>query len=300
MNRRRFLSLAPFAATVGLSTSALLPACAQAPKYERIRDVIYRKKGGVALTMDVFKPEKQSGIGVLFMVSGGWFSSHEAINAGFCEPFLKRGQTVFMVVHGSQPKYIIPEIWQDIERATRFVRYNAATYGVDPNRLGVSGGSAGGHLSLMLGARGPAANPEAKDPIDRVSGRVQAVACFYPPTDFLNYGKSGENALLSETLKNFRPAWGLLNPTPEQAATLGKEISPITYADKNTPPTLIIHGDKDLLVPIQQAEAYLARLKELGVENKLIVREGKAHGWPNLVDDIHILAQWFDDHLPAK
>src|SRR3954466_7449917 len=77
---------------------------------KRIEDVIYGRLPGVALTMDVFEPEKPTGVGVLFMVSGGWFSSHEAINPGMMQPFLSRGQTVFAIVHGSQPKYSVSEI----------------------------------------------------------------------------------------------------------------------------------------------------------------------------------------------
>lgn len=266
----------------------------------RIPDVIYGRKGGVVLTMDVFKPAKPSGIGVLWMVSGGWFSSHEAINPGLMKPFLDRGQTVFAVVHGSQPKYTIPEILQDIERATRFVRSHASEYGVDPNRLGIAGGSAGGHLSLMQGARGREGDPQAKDPVDRASSRVQAVACFFPPTDFLNYGKPSENALSGETLKAFRPAFGNKSQEPAELESHGKAISPITYVTKEMPPTLIIHGDADLLVPIQQAEVFMKRLEEVNVPHELVVRKGQAHGWPTLGEDVNILAQWFEKHLARK
>ena len=266
----------------------------------RVSDVIYRKKHGVALTMDVLKPAKPNGIGVLWMVSGGWFSSHEAMNPAMVKPFLDRGQTVFMVVHGSQPKYAVPEILQDIERATRYVRVHASEYGVDPNRLGIAGGSAGGHLSLMQGARGKEGDPQAKDPVDRASSRVQAVACFFPPTDFLNYGRPGENALTGETLKAFRPAFGITSQEPAAVEMLAKSISPVALATKEMPPTLIIHGDKDLLVPIQQAELMMKRLEELGVAHKLVVREGEAHGWKTLGQDVAILADWFEQHLGRK
>ena len=126
---------------------------------------------------------------MILVVSGGLFSSHEAIQPAFIRPLTDRGYTVFAVVHGSQPKYTIPEIVQDMNRAVRFIRHHAKDYRIDPDRIGISGASAGGHLSLMLGTAGDAGNPDAKDPVDRESSRVQAVACFFPPTDFLNYGK---------------------------------------------------------------------------------------------------------------
>ncbi len=266
----------------------------------RIRDVIYRKKHGVALTMDIFKPAKPNGAGVLFMVSGGWFSSHEAINPGFAKPFTDRGYTVFAVVHGSQPKYAIPEIVEDIDRAVRFVRHHAQEYGVDPNRLGISGGSAGGHLSLMQGARGKEGNPQAKDPVDRESSRVQAVACFYPPTDFLNYGQPDRNALTVEELKRFRAAFGAKSEEPSELESVARAISPITYVTPRMPPTLIIHGDQDKLVPIQQAEVVIKKIEAAGVPGRLVVKKGKAHGWPELATDIYTLAEWFDQHLQKK
>ena len=101
------------------------------PSFVRTEDVIYARKFGTALTLDVFQPQKANGAAVVFMVSGGWFSSHESINAGFMKPLLDCGYTVFAVVHGSQPKFTVTEIVPDIHRAIRFIRHNAARYGVD-------------------------------------------------------------------------------------------------------------------------------------------------------------------------
>src|SRR5438093_10828554 len=112
------------------------------------------------------------------MVSGGFFSDHAAINGKMYEPFLERGYTVFAVVHGSQPRFIIPEIEQDIHRAVRFVRHNAAKWHVSADHFGITGASAGGHLSLTMGTQGKAGDPDSKDPIDRESSAVEAVACF--------------------------------------------------------------------------------------------------------------------------
>jgi acetyl esterase/lipase len=281
-----------------LATFACLPLRAQnAPSFKRTEDVIYGRKPGVALTLDVFQPEKPNRCAVLFMVSGGWFSSHEAVNVKTYAPYLDRGYTVFAIVHGSQPKYTIPEITQDIHRAVRFVRHNAARWGVDPDKFGVTGGSAGGHLSLTLGTQGGPGKPDAKDPVDRESSAVQAVACFFPPTDFLNYGQPGEDAVGVGTLKNFKPAFGSRADTEEGRQTYGKEISPIYFITPKLPATLIIHGDADKLVPIQQAESFVKKAKEAGVAAKLIVKEGKAHGWPDILSDYPALADWFDEHL---
>ena len=285
---------------------------ADGPAFDRKTDVVYGRKHGLALTMDVFTPkENANGAAIVWIVSGGWFSSHEAINAGWIAEFLKRGYTVFAVVHGSQPRYTIPEITQDLHRAVRFIRYHASDYKIDPNRIGVTGGSAGGHLSLMQGTAGDKGNKGARDPIDRESSRVQAVACFFPPTDFLNYGKTGENAIGRGVLKGFKPpfdfqeqdnATKVFRPITDESKIqeIGRQISPVYHVSADDPPTLIIHGDADLLVPIQQAELILDKLKALGVETKLVVKKGAAHGWPDLLKDNSIIADWFDAHLKPK
>ena len=276
----------------------LIQLCAQdKPAYTRTEDVIYGRKFGTALTMDVFQPQKPNGAAVVFMISGGWFSAHEAINVAYMEPLLGRGYTVFAVVHGSQPKFVVTEIVQDIHRAIRFIRHNAARYGVDPNKLGITGASAGGHLSLTMGTQGDKGDPNAKDPISRESSAVQAVACFFPPTDFLNYGQPGEDAVGVGILKDFKSGFGPRSDTAEGRQALGKEISPIYFITSNMPPTLIIHGDADKLVPIQQAETFVKRAQEAGATAKLIVKEGKVHGWPGIETDLAAFADWFDKYL---
>src|SRR5439155_13622073 len=110
-----------------------------APEVTRTRDVIYGRKYGLALTLDVFTPKKANGRGLIFVVSGGWFSGPQAISQAFADPFLRRGYTVFAVVHGSQPKFTIPEIVEDMHRAVRFVRHNAGRFKIDADRLGIYG-----------------------------------------------------------------------------------------------------------------------------------------------------------------
>ncbi len=305
------------------TTSALLLALAslcaypsavvaeEGPNYTRTEDVVYGRKHGMALTMDVIAPKDDAnGAAIVWMVSGGWFSAHEAINPAYVAEFLKRGYTVFAVVHGSQPRFTIPEAVADVNRAVRYVRHHAADYHVDPARIGVTGASAGGHLSLMLGCAGSIGNPLAKDPVDRESSRVQAVACFFPPTDFFNYGKPGERALGEGVLQGFKAPFDFKEQDPkdkvfrpvdaEKRDEIGRQISPITHASADDPPTLIFHGDADNLVPIQQAEMIVEKLKEAGVEAKLVVKPGAGHGWKDVVKDNAVLADWFDQHLKPK
>jgi acetyl esterase/lipase len=284
-----------------LCVSLFLSACCgwaqtNAP-YTRTEDVIYGRKFGTALTLDVLRPAKTNGLGIIALISGGWFSGHEAINPQMVQPLMAHGYAIFAVVHGSQPKYTIPEIETDIHRAVRFIRHNAATYGVDPNRLGLMGGSAGGHLSLTMATQGGPGNPNSKDPVERESSEVQCVACFFPPTDFLNYGQPGEDAVGVGVLKDFKTAFGPQADTPESRQKLGRAISPIYFVHSNMPPTLIIHGDADKLVPIYQSQMFVKKCEEVGSSVKLISREGKLHGWAGMDKDMEIFADWFDQHL---
>jgi acetyl esterase/lipase len=297
-----------------LLAAALSPArpaqAADEPSSTRTEDVIYGRKHGTALTMDVFQPRRDAnGAGVILVVSGGFFSSHEAISLGFVRPLVDRGYTVFAVVHGSQPRYSIPEIIGDLNRAVRFIRHETKTYRIDPHRLGVTGASAGGHLSLMLGTAGGQGDPNARDPVERESSRVQAVACFFPRTDFLNYGAPGRELIrASDHGKPFRPAfdyreldaesnlWVPVTDT-EKLRRITREISPISHVSAEDPPTLILHGDRDELVPLQQSQTFVAKLEGAGVEAKLVVKEGAGHGWPEMVKDMETLADWFDAHL---
>lgn len=280
--------------------------------YTRAEDVVYGRKHGMALTMDVFTPKKSAnGAGVVFVVSGGWFSDRQNVNPAFLAELLRRGYTVFTVVHGSQPRFTIPEAIADLNRAVRFIRSHAGEYKVDPDRLGITGLSAGGHLSLMQGLAGDEGHGDSPDPIERASSRVQAVACFFPPTDFLNYGKPGEEALGNGTLDDFRAPFdfNVFNPDtklferitdPQVRRDIGKQISPITHVSADDPPTLIIHGDADRLVPFQQAEILIEKLKAAGVEAKLVNKPGAKHGWDKLPDDMNLVADWFDEQLKAK
>ncbi len=278
-----------------LSSAALFAQ--DKPTYTRTEDVIYGRKFGTALTLDVFEPAKKNGATVLWIMSGGWISSHDRITPGNFQPLLERGYTVFAVVHGSQPRFIVPEIAEDIHRAVRYVRHHASRWGVDPNKFGISGSSAGGHLSLMIGTQGGPGKSDPKDPIDRESSAVQAVACFYPPTDFLNWSKAGEDFWDYEPTRIFSPALGPRWTTHQGRQGLGLEISPIRFVTPTMPPTLIIQGDSDVIVPLYQAQLFERKCQEVGAQFKLIVKPGAGHSYPGWQKDVSILADWFDEHL---
>ena len=163
---------------------------------KRTVDVIYGRKAGMALTLDVFEPVRKNAAGVIFLVSGGWASSHDDttmvhVTPENYTPYLRRGYTVFAVVHGSMPRFNVPDIILDVQRAVRFIRHNAAQYGVDPNRLGVLGSSSGGHLALMIATQGwpgtRGIHRSGRSRKQRSSGR----GMFLSPNGFSELGSSG-------------------------------------------------------------------------------------------------------------
>jgi len=278
--------------------------------FARQSDVIYGRKHGVALTMDIFRPRKDaSGSAIVFVVSGGWFSAKWMVRPRWYRPLVRRGHTVFAVVHGSQPKYTIPEMISDIHRAVRYIRHYAGTLGIDPQRIGIMGASAGGHLSLLLAT--DAKSAKGGDAVDGTSSRVQAVAAFFPPTDFLNWGAEGINISKLPVHSKFRapfdfrrfdrPSGVYVRITdPAERDKLLQETSPVHHVTKDDPPTLLIHGDRDTLVPLQQSRRMVARLEKAGVEAKLIVKEGAAHGWRGVEQELSVVADWFAQHLAGK
>ena len=270
------------------------------PSIERLDGIVYTQRHGHDLTFDVVRPKQPNGVGIALMVSGGWRSSPSDFQPWMVAPLLRRGYTIFAVSHLSQPKATVMEIVEDVNRAVRFIRHHATEYGVDPNRIGATGGSAGGHLSLMLATRGGLGPADANDPIDRQSSSVQAVAIFYPVTDLLNLGASTENPGDGGPPKSFVKSFGPDATDPARWQEIGRALSPIYHITAKLPPTMIVHGDADTLVPLEQSQWFQAKAREAGHEVRLLVRPDKQHGWITMFWDIRQFADFFDQHLRAE
>jgi acetyl esterase/lipase len=253
----------------------------------RTQDVIYMKTGGTAFTMDVVRPAKPNKAAVVFLVSGGWISDHSMIKsfgAAVEKAFADGGFTVFSVVHGPHPRYKVAEIVEQVQTAVRFVHAQAKDYGIDTNRVAVSGISSGGHLALMIA--GSADSP------------VNAVASIAPPTDLANWGKPGFVLTDDPQMAMFIPALGIDPKGPRNdIEALAKTLSPITLVNAKHPPTLIVHGDRDQIVPLQQAQAMDQALGKAGVQHKLEVIPGGGHDDTTFGPGIMKALQWFKEKL---
>jgi acetyl esterase/lipase len=277
-------------------------------------EIIYGRKDGMALTMIVLKPTgKANGKAIISVLNGNWISSDRMREAFSTRDnmYVESGYTVFGVMVGCQPRYTIPDEIVDLKRAVRFIRYNANDYGIDANKIGITGSSSGGHLSLMIATADESNTPKSTDPVDKVSSRVQAIAVFYPPTDFINYGGPNPSETINQAglvITKLAAAfdfkvWNDTTATLVSIAdmkkriAIAKEISPINAVSSDDPPVLIIHGDKDVLVPKQQSESIIAKFKEVHVTCNLIIKEGGSHGWPKREVEEKNFVEWFDKYL---
>lgn len=255
-----------------LGLMLMLSASAQA---EIIRNVVYGQKDGLAMVMDVYQPDDNAnGAAVAYMISGGWMSSPMMQNAyqSMFVPLVDAGYTVFTVRHGSSPRYNVLEAWSDVSQAFQFIGNNAADYGVDPGRIGVSGISAGGHLSLMLGLSS-----------DAQPHRPAAVVAYMPPTNLR--GMTGPN-------DNF--------PALNFAADLAPTVSPVDFVSAGDPPVLLVHGDADELVDISHSEHMYEALESADIVRDFVVIAGAGHGLFTGDDGVtaaNALKGWFDQHL---
>jgi acetyl esterase/lipase len=208
----------------------------------------------------------------------------QSFGAGIEKAFADEGFTVFSVVHGAQPRFQVAEIAEQVRTAVRFVHAHAAEYGIDTNRVGVTGISSGGHLALMIA--GSADSP------------VNAVAAIAPPTDLANWGKPGFILTEEPQMAMFIPALGFdpKGPRSDMAAR-AKKLSPIDYVTAKYPPTLIVHGGEDMIVPLQQAKAMDQALAKAGVQHKLEVIPGGGHDDKTFEPGVKKAIPWFKDQL---
>jgi acetyl esterase/lipase len=277
-------------------------------------DVVYGHKFGLAMTFDVYRPRESNGAGVMFINSGGWRSpivnylvadgdGHrlrtdaelDRINSRLRTtsfwPLLENGFAVFDVRHGSSPKFTVPEIVGDLREAIRFVRDHADDYGLNADRLGLWGGSSGGHLALLLGMRPELDSVNAPDGVQGRPAGVAAVVAFFPVTDLQRWTSGFEQRYGTETSQRF----SALDFAPEEYV----DYSSIHFASPDDPPTLLVHGTADPAAPIIESESMHQALLAARVESRFVRIEGAGHMFEGEDIDRALTEtlRWFEEHL---
>ena len=286
---------------VALLCSGTLLFAQSGPQPRVESNVLYGMYSGLALLMDVYYPENPNGYGVIFISGSGWHATQEynaeplkqGSQARLYGPRLTAaGYTVFSISHRAAPRFRYPAPVEDAQRAVRFVRHNAGQFHVRADRIGAVGGSSGGHLVESLGVLDGAGIKDDPDPVNRESAKVQCVVARAAPAD----------------LARMRVAefMGMNPPGPKDRNTVEdrvyREASPIHHVSPSSAPILLMHGDADTTVPIEQSEMMEKALRAAGVPTHLLRIPGGGHGptfagATNPPDYMGEMVRWLDRYL---
>ena len=231
---------------------------------------------------------------VAYVHGGGWETGSR--KGGFAKVLVYRGYAVASIGYRLSSQAIFPAQIEDCKAAVRWLRAHAGEYGIDPARIGVWGDSAGGHLVSLLGTTGGTHAFEVGENLDQPD-KVQCVLDWYGPADFLNWGDPLSAAIFVD-LPNTSVA-RLLGGSVTARRDLARAASPVYSVNRDSAPFLIMHGDKDPTVPVQQSEELDAALHKAGVESTLKILPGAGHGGPafSSPDSVQIIADFLDRHL---
>lgn len=277
----------------------------------KIENVIYAMHSGLALLLDVYKPTKANGLGIVYINGSGWHAplaqnaqplKETPLGMAYIEALCAAGYTVFAINHRAAPRFHHPAAIDDARRAVRFVRHHAQDYGIRADRIGACGGSSGGHLVCLLGLQAAPALPDDQDPVNRQSAQVQCVVARAPLVDLRRLVSGAAAGIVASYLG--MPYRGEAQGGYAAEQTTYRDASPLLHAAPDSPPLLLIHGDADELVPFEQSQLLLAALQEKGVASGLLTVPGGGHGpdFPGAADAPDYLgaaANWFDTHLAA-
>jgi acetyl esterase/lipase len=260
------------------------------------RDVTYGKVGDLELKLDVYHPKKPNAnpqVALVYVHGGGWRQGDKAAGAGMIAlpQLINHGYLVFSINYRLAPTFKFPAQIEDAKCAIRFLRAHAKEYNLDPKRIGVFGGSAGGHLVALMGTADASAGFDNGGGWTNESSRVQAVVDMFGPTQ-LNISNRPEIGEM---------AFGVTN----RDDPVFKKFSPLTYVSEDDPPFLILHGEKDVGVKPIHSKLLEAALKKAGVPVTLVMVKNAGHGFaptggepnPSREEIARMIADFFDKKL---
>ena len=261
-----------------------------------LRDLEYVKGGHERNRLDLYLPEKASKgrLPVVVWIHGGaWYAGSK--NDPFpAVPLTAKGYAVASMSYRLSQHGVFPAQIEDCKAAIRWLRANADKYHLDPDHIGVWGASAGGHLVALLGTTAGVKEFEGRGGNLDQSSRVQCVLDWFGPTELTTMGVEGDPP--------GSPVALLIGGPAQQNKEKARKASPLTYVDKNAAPFLIMHGDKDDIVPLRQSQLLAEALKKAGVEVTLQVVKGNGHVGPGFTspENQKLIEAFFAKHLKKK
>lgn len=257
------------------------------------KNLVYASVNGIDLKLDIYVPKNAAtALPLVVWIHGGGWRSGSKMNPRAL-PLAKEGFAVASINYRLTDVAVFPAQIHDCKAAIRYLRANAKEHNIDPDRIGVWGSSAGGHLAALLGTSNGKQELEGKvGKYLETSSDVQAVCDWFGPSDFLTMPigkrkfKEGED-----------PEIKFLGGPISKKLVLAELCSPVTHVTKDAPPFLIMHGDKDTLVPLQQSQLLHDRLKGEGADVTLIVMEDTGHGFRNITSTFDPVLTFFQRTL---
>lgn len=278
------------------------------PRYEveLTEDVEFGTGGDVKLLQHVARPKGVTSLvpGIVCIHGGGWTQGNRNDFREVVNEFASAGYVATTIEYRLAPEHRWPAQIEDCKCAVRWMRAHASQLGVDPDRIGVMGGSAGGHLAALVGLMEPSDGLEGEGGWADQSSQVQAVVNFFGPTDLLKEFEHQEKGkVLAALVKHdVNVLQQFLGGTPQQVPEAYKMASPMTHVSRYDPPMLILQGTHDILVPYDQSLKLAAALARNGNKGRLELIFGAGHGWdgPELDRTKLAIFEFLRMHLAAS
>jgi acetyl esterase/lipase len=259
-----------------LCLTMLLATCASALAQDKPLKNLAYDDDHPSQVLDFYPAKSEKAAPVMVHIhGGGWRGGSKDFIPGFLAKANTEGWlAVVSVEYRFTDVAPHPAQVDDCSRAIQFIRQHAAEWNIDPTRMGVTGGSAGGHLSAYIALHDDAAKPDSEDPVERESSRVSFAIPFAGPTDWSLLGKIKHDHPAYRQLLGYEPG----TPADKMSAELKKDVSPLTFVSADDPPLLIVHGDADDVVPFEHARELQAALEAAKVSTELYIVKGGDHG----------------------
>jgi len=276
-----------------------------AGNYVQHCNVVYAETHGAGLVMDVFQPvDGGNGLGVVDVIAGAWHSDrvrlNEHIGLGAIDVLCEQGFSVFAVRPGSATLFTAETMVRHVHGAIRYVKAHGEDYGIDRERLGLFGASAGGHLAALAALAPEAAHPHSRESARHQETSAGAVALLFAPADFSAFEEFSAHEAQGLPIGRLLFEDGVAEHDAAEIREKLEQLSPLAQVHGDAPPFFLIHGTADPVVPHKHSLRFAEALESVGVPVEVLLKKGGGHPWADPRPELRAMAQWFQQTLRGK